>query len=49
MKTLILGLGNPILGDDSAGLKVAELLRQHRALDASVEVGEDYSGGLRLM
>ena len=49
MKTLILGLGNPILGDDSAGLKVAEIVRQRMAPDPSVEVSEDYWGGLRLM
>jgi hydrogenase maturation protease len=49
MRTLILGLGNPILGDDSAGLKVAELVRQRTALDPSIEVGEDYAGGLRLL
>jgi len=49
MKTLILGLGNPILSDDSAGLKVAEIVRQRLALDPSIEVSEDYSGGLRLM
>ncbi len=49
MKTLILGLGNPILGDDSAGLKVAEIVRQRVALDPSLEVSEDYWGGLRLM
>jgi hydrogenase maturation protease len=49
MKTLILGLGNPILGDDSAGLKVAEIVRQSGTLDPSVEVSEDYAGGLRLM
>jgi hydrogenase maturation protease len=49
MKTLVLGLGNPILGDDSAGLKVAEIVRQRMALDPSIEVSEDYSGGLRLM
>jgi hydrogenase maturation protease len=49
MRTLILGLGNPILGDDSAGLKVAESVRQRMTLDPSIEVSEDYAGGLRLM
>jgi hydrogenase maturation protease len=28
MKTIIIGLGNPILGDDSVGWRVAELIRQ---------------------
>ena len=49
MKTLILGLGNPILGDDSVGLKVAEIVRQRITPDPSIEVSEDYWGGLRLM
>jgi hydrogenase maturation protease len=49
MRTLILGLGNPILGDDSAGLKVAEIVRRRMAFDPSIEVSEDYAGGLRLM
>jgi hydrogenase maturation protease len=49
MRTLILGLGNPILGDDSAGLKVAEIVRQRLPLNPSIEVSEDYAGGLRLM
>lgn len=28
MKTLVIGLGNPILGDDSVGWKVAEEVRK---------------------
>lgn len=28
MKTIIIGLGNPILGDDSVGWRIAELIRQ---------------------
>jgi hydrogenase maturation protease len=28
MKTIIIGLGNPILGDDSVGWRVAELVKQ---------------------
>jgi len=49
MKTLILGLGNPILGDDRVGLKVAALVRQCLPPDSTIEVDEDYWGGLRLM
>lgn len=49
MKILVLGLGNPILGDDSAGLRVAELVRQRLPADSPVEVDVDYWGGLRLM
>lgn len=49
MRTLILGLGNPILGDDSVGLKVAEGVRQRLSADPDIEVDVDYWGGLRLM
>jgi len=49
MRTLILGLGNPLLRDDSIGLRVVQELR--RMLDDSpdLELGEDFWGGLRLM
>lgn len=49
MKTLILGLGNPLLGDDGVGLQVAARLRSMISHLPHVEVGEDYWGGLRLM
>lgn len=49
MKTLILGLGNPILKDDSVGLRVVEELRARINGDPGIEIGEDYWGGLRLM
>jgi hydrogenase maturation protease len=49
MKTLILGLGNPLVTDDSVGLRVAAELRPRLAGRADVEVDEDYWGGLRLM
>ncbi len=49
MKTLILGLGNPILGDDALGLRVAALVRQRLPPDSEIEVDEEYWGGLRLM
>ena len=61
MKIVVLGLGNPILGDDSVGLRVVALVRERLAagaphadreasLPASVEVDEEYrGGGLRLM
>jgi hydrogenase maturation protease len=48
-KTLIIGLGNPIVSDDSVGLRVAEQLRPLLAGRAGVEVTEDCWGGLRLM
>lgn len=49
MKTLILGLGNPLVTDDSVGLRVAAELKRLLADRPDVEVGEDYWGGLRLM
>jgi hydrogenase maturation protease len=49
MKTLILGLGNPIVTDDSVGLRVIEELQSRLAGRTDVEVSEDYWGGLRLM
>jgi hydrogenase maturation protease len=32
MKTIVIGLGNPILGDDGVGWKVAEEVRKHLTL-----------------
>ena len=49
MKTLVIGLGNPIVCDDSVGLRVARELRARLADRADVEVEEDCWGGLRLM
>lgn len=49
MKTLVLGLGNPILRDDGVGLRVAQALRPRLVGRPGVEVDEDTWGGLRLM
>lgn len=49
MKTLILGLGNPLVSDDSVGLRVAAELGPLLRDRPDVELGEDYWGGLRLM
>jgi hydrogenase maturation protease len=49
MKTLVIGLGNPLVTDDSVGLRVAEQLRGELAEQSDVTVDEDYWGGLRLM
>ena len=48
-KTLVLGLGNPLLTDDSVGLRVARELRSLLSGRPDVVVEEDYWGGLRLM
>ena len=49
MKTLVIGLGNPLLRDDSVGLRVAQQLRPLLAGYSDIEIVEDYRGGLRLM
>jgi hydrogenase maturation protease len=49
MRTLVVGLGNPLLTDDRVGLLVARALRERLADRPGVEVDEDYHGGLRLM
>ena len=48
-KTLVLGLGNPLLTDDGVGLRVARELRSRLSGRPDVVVEEDYWGGLRLM
>jgi hydrogenase maturation protease len=49
MRTIVVGLGNPILADDSVGIKVAELFKEAIPLNSGVDVVEAYAGGLRLM
>ena len=48
-RTLIIGLGNPIVSDDSIGLRVADRLRPLLAERPDVDVTEDCWGGLQLM
>jgi hydrogenase maturation protease len=49
MKILVLGLGNPLVTDDSVGLRVAAEVKSRLADRPEVVVSEDYWGGLRLM
>lgn len=49
VRTLVLGLGNPLLGDDAVGLKVAALVRDRLNGAPDVDVEEEEAGGLRLM
>ena len=50
MKTLIVGLGNPILGDDGVGWKVAEEIEQRLPHDhSSIAVDRLSLGGISLM
>jgi len=48
MKTLVLGLGNPILSDDGVGLLVAQKVK-HRVNQQQVTVMETSMGGLDLL
>ncbi|HVP22163.1 MAG TPA: hydrogenase maturation protease [Anaerolineaceae bacterium] len=47
-KTIVVGLGNPLLGDDGAGWKVASLLEEQEGMQ-NVKVEYVAEGGLRLM
>lgn len=49
MKVLVIGLGSPLLTDDSVGLKVAQEVRRRIAPSEGVTVDEDVRGGLHLM
>ncbi|OQW98731.1 MAG: hypothetical protein BWK74_03905 [Desulfobacteraceae bacterium A6] len=51
MKTIIIGLGNPILSDDSVGIKVARKIKERVKSQAniSIDIIEAYAGGIRLM
>lgn len=48
-RTLVIGLGNPLIADDRVGLCVASQLRRSLRGRPDVDVVEDYWGGLRLM
>lgn len=49
MRTLVIGLGNPILTDDGVGVRVAEAVQAALPRDAPVDVCEVSVGGLTLM
>jgi hydrogenase maturation protease len=49
MKTLVIGLGNPILGDDGVGWRVAEEVAKKTAGRPDIEVDCVSLGGLSLM
>ena len=48
-RILVIGLGNPLVSDDSVGLRVARKVRNKLEDMPNVDVTEDYWGGLRLM
>jgi hydrogenase maturation protease len=47
--TIIIGIGNPVLTDDSAGLKIADCLRERLRGWPGVAVTELCCGGINLM
>ena len=49
MKTLVIGLGNPILSDDGVGVRVAEEVQSRLPAASQTEVMEVSVGGLTLM
>ena len=48
MKTIVLGIGNPILSDDGVGIHVANQLKQH-IKDPNVTIDEALTGGMNLL
>lgn len=48
-RTVVIGLGNPLLRDDGAGIRTARVLKRRLQNRSDVEVVELYAGGLRLM
>jgi hydrogenase maturation protease len=47
--TIIIGVGNPVLTDDSVGLKIAGELRAQLKGQSLVRTAEVHSGGMKLM
>jgi hydrogenase maturation protease len=45
----VIGLGNPLVTDDSVGLRVVAELRHLLGERPDIDLAEDYWGGLRLM
>ena len=48
MKTIVLGIGNPVLQDDGVGLHVITALRQQR-INSEVSIDTAYTGGMNLL
>jgi len=49
LKTIIIGLGNPIVSDDSVGIKVSRELKGRLNGYDGIDIAEAYAGGIRLM
>jgi hydrogenase maturation protease len=48
MKTIVLGVGNPILGDDGVGIHVAKQVKQ-QLQNPNVTIDEAHTGGMNLL
>ncbi len=49
MKTIILGIGNQILGDDGVGVHVANELKKHIPHHSDILIDEATTGGMNLL
>lgn len=49
MATIVIGIGNPVLTDDSVGLKIAAAVRERLQGETVAATAELHSGGIRLM
>jgi hydrogenase maturation protease len=49
MKTIVLGVGNPILQDDGVGIHVIEEMRKRKLKDSDVSFDTAFTGGLNLL
>ncbi len=49
MRTIVIGLGNPVRSDDGVGLAVARTLQERLPDRSNVDVVELWAGGLRLV
>ena len=49
MKTIILGIGNPILGDDGIGVHVARKLKEKQNSLQNITIDEAQTGGMNLL
>lgn len=49
MKIIIIGIGNPILGDDGIGIHIARILRKEIDLSSDIFIDEAQTGGMNLL
>ena len=49
MKTIVVGIGNPILGDDGVGIHISRELQKNKHFSSDVTVEEAQTGGMNLL